>query len=53
MPTLQDLYNELEGTMKIKLKPFVEGSLNYFNKKTNVKLDNRLTIADIYELRRR
>ena len=53
MPTLQDLYNELEGTMKIKLKPFVEGSLNYFNKKTNVKLDNRLIIADIYELRRR
>ncbi len=50
MPTLVDLYNELEGNMKIKLKPFVEGSLSFFAKKTNVKLNNRTIIADIYEL---
>ena len=53
MPILEDLYNELEGNLKIKLKPFVEGSLNFFNKHTNVKLDNKIIIADIYELRRR
>lgn len=53
MPILEDLYNELEGNLKTKLKPFVEGSLNFFNKHTNVKLDNKLIIADIYELRRR
>ncbi len=50
MPTLLDLYIELEGNMKIKLKPFVEGSLSFFSKKTNVKLDNNLIIADIYDL---
>lgn len=50
MPILADLYEELEGKMKIKLKPFVEGSLKFFNQYTNVKLENRLIIADIYEL---
>ena len=50
MPILSDLYNELEGNMKLRLKPFVEGSLSYFNKHTNVKLNNKLIIADIYEL---
>ncbi len=50
MPTLKDLYNELEGNMKIKLKPFIEGSLSFFSHKTNVKLDNNLIIADIYDL---
>lgn len=50
MPILSDLYEELEGTMKIKLKPFVKGSLKFFNEYTNVKLENKLIIADIYEL---
>ena len=36
--------------MKIKLKPFITGSLNFFNNYTNVKLDNKLIIADIYEI---
>ena len=30
--------------------PFVKGSLNYFNKYTNIKIKNNLIIADIYEL---
>lgn len=50
MPILQDLYEELDEKMKIKLKPFITGSLNFFNNYTNVKLDNKLIIADIYEL---
>ena len=55
MPILEDLYNilskdEKTRKMKIKLTPFISGSLNFFNKHTNVKLDNKLIIADIYEL---
>lgn len=55
MPILQDFY-ELLGQDKrtkkfhIKLLPFVKGSLNYFNKYTNIKIKNKLIIADIYEL---
>ena len=50
MPILEDLYENLEGVMKIKLLPFIKGSMKFFNNKTNVKLDNKLIIADIYEL---
>ena len=55
MPLLEDFYKLLgkdEKTKKfhIKLLPFVKGSLNYFNKYTNIKIDNKLIIADIYEL---
>ena len=55
MPLLQDFYEELgkdEKTKKfqIKLIPFVKGSLNFFNKYTNVKLDNKIIVADVYEL---
>ena len=55
MPILQDFY-ELLGKDKrtkkfqIKLLPFVKGSLNYFNKYTNIKIKNKLIVADIYEL---
>ena len=55
MPLLEDFYKELgedklTQKFKIKLIPFVEGSLNFFNKYTNVKLNNKLIIADVYEL---
>ncbi|MBR3325526.1 MAG: DUF87 domain-containing protein [Clostridia bacterium] len=50
MPILEDLYNNLEGKMKTKLLPFIKGSMKYLNKHTNVKLNNKLIIADIYEL---
>ena len=50
MPTLEDLYNNLNSQMQLKLYPFIKGSLSYFNKKTNVKLENKLIIGDIYEL---
>ena len=50
MPIMEDLYNKLDGEMKIKLKPFINGSLKYFNNYTNVKLDNQLIIGDIYDL---
>ena len=55
MPILIDLYNILEKDektkiFKIKLMPFVKGSLNFFNHQTNVEINNDLIIADIYEL---
>ncbi len=55
MPLLGDLYSILKKDEKtklfsIKLKPFVMGSLKFFNQYTNVELNNPLIIADIYEL---
>lgn len=55
MPILEDLYNILgedknTKKMQIKLIPFVKGSLNFFNKYTNVELNNKLIIADVYDL---
>ena len=55
MPILEDLYNVLKKDekckiFKIKLMPFVKGSLNFFNNYTNVNLNNNLIVADIYEL---
>ena len=55
MPLLEDLFHVLEKDkrtqkFKIKLIPFVKGSLNFFNKYTNIKIQNKLIIADVYEL---
>ena len=55
MPILEDLYEELGKDkktlfLKRKLYPFIKGSLKFLNNYTNVKLDNKLIIADIYEL---
>ena len=55
MPILEDLYNVLEKDkrtqkFKIKLIPFVKGSLSFFNKYTNVEINNKLIVADVYEL---
>lgn len=36
--------------MQIKLIPFVKGSLKFFNNITNIKLDNTLIVADVYDL---
>ena len=53
MPIFEDLYDEFSDEDKIfksKLNLFVNGSLSFFNKKTNVNLTNKLIVADIYEL---
>ena len=58
MPILEDFYNILAEDkkteklkkFKIKLIPFIKGSLKFFNNYTNIKLNNKLIIADIYEL---
>ena len=55
MPILEDLYNILKKDkktqkFKIKLIPFVEGSMKYFNNYSNIKLNNELIVADIYDL---
>ena len=36
--------------MGIKLKPFISGSLSFLNNYTNIELNNKLIVADIYEL---
>ncbi len=55
MPILQDLYNIFENDtksqkFKIKLIPFIKGSLKFFNNYTNIKLENDLVVADVYDL---
>lgn len=54
MPILEDLYRILDEEkykfFKLKLYPFVYGSLRFFNHKTNINLDNKIIIADIYDL---
>lgn len=55
MPILEDLYNEFKVDkkteyFKIKLYPFIYGSLKFLNNKTNIILNNKLIVADIYDL---
>lgn len=55
MPILEDLYKILEQDPKMKifktkLIPFIKGSLKFFNNFTNIELNNKLIIADVYEL---
>ena len=55
MPILEDLYNVLgkdkrTNKFKIKLIPFIKGSMKFFNNYTNIELKNDLVIADIYDL---
>ena len=54
MPILEDFYNLLNDDktkkFKIKLLPFVKGSLKFFNNYNNIELNNKLILADVYEL---
>ena len=55
MPVLEDLYNIFEKDertkrFKTKLIPFVKGSLKFLNNYTNIRLDNDLIVADVYDL---
>ena len=54
MPIMEDFYNVLNDErtkkFKIKLLPFVKGSLKYFNNYTNILIENKLILADVYEL---
>ncbi len=55
MPILEDFYNLLEkdkslNYFRIKLLPFVKGSMKFFNNYTNIKTKNKLVLADVYEL---
>jgi len=55
MPRLEDLYNvlgkdKLTKKFQIKLIPFVKGSLRFFNNYSNIEINNKLIIADVYDL---
>lgn len=50
MPILEDLYKELNKKMQKKIETFITGSLKCFNNYTNIELNNKLIIGDIYEL---
>ena len=55
MPILEDLYRIIEKDKKAKffahkLYPFIHGSLKFLNNHTNVELENKLIVADIYDL---
>jgi type IV secretory pathway VirB4 component len=55
MPILEDFYNILQqdkntDKLRIKLIPFVKGSLSFFNNYTNIELNNKIIVGDIYEL---
>ena len=55
MPILEDFYEILDKDektkiFKTKLIPFIKGSLKFFNNYTNVELNNKLIVADVYEL---
>ncbi len=57
MPVLQDLYNEVKQQPEPEaqriasaLELYVTGSLNVFNHRTNVDIENRLVCFDIKEL---
>ncbi|MBQ2664243.1 MAG: ATP-binding protein, partial [Clostridia bacterium] len=57
MPILEDLYNELKAMPEIEaqriasaLELYVHGSLNVFNHRTTVNVNNRIVCYDIKEL---
>jgi len=57
MPILEDLYNALRGQdekeaqyIATALEIYVTGSLNVFNHRTNINIDNRIVSFDIKEL---
>lgn len=55
MPILEDLQKVLEKeeatkSLAVRLQPFTKGAFKFFNHHTNIKIQNPLIIADIYEL---
>ncbi len=55
MPTLGDLHEEIKDVtdlmdIAIKLKPYVSGSLEFFNGQTNVDIENDYVVADISDM---
>ena len=55
MPLLEDMYRLFDNDIrtkkfKIRLTPFIKGSLKFFNNYTNIQTNNKLIVADVYEL---
>lgn len=54
-PTLKDALRHLRGVpeledLALKVQPFVEGTLDMFSGETNVELDRRLTVFNVFQL---
>ena len=55
MPLIRDLYDSLNEKTETKslavlLKPYIEGSMSFFNGYTNIELNNQIVIADIHNV---
>lgn len=55
MPILGDLYKIISKDKSLSriaklLKPYISGALKFMNKYTNVNLNNKLVVADIYNI---
>ena len=55
MPILEDLYNVIKKDKKLKrislgLKSTITGSLKFLNNYTNVDLNNKLVVIDVYDI---
>lgn len=55
MPILKELYELLDlkkETKKIAdlMRPYIDGSLKFFNGYTNIKIDNQIVVADIHNV---
>jgi hypothetical protein len=50
MPKFEDLYKLLNKKFQSLFFAFTEGSLKFFNEYTNVSLDNKLILGDVYDL---
>lgn len=55
MPRLNDLYKVIKKEKKLEkiatlLKPYISGSMSFFNGYTNIDLSNKFIVADIYNI---
>ena len=47
---IDGISDERTRKFKVKLIPFIKGTLKFFNNYTNIELNKKLIIADVYEL---
>lgn len=55
MPILEDLWKIMKKEKKLKnqvaiLKTYINGSMSFLNQKTNINIENKIIVVDIYEM---